>query len=346
MEVSKKKKPKKPCVLLVVLALFVFAQNASAQTVADDLTGLGMKAELADYLAGIIPAGAALDNNVYLKGDNQAGSATINLIKLNTSDDTVINSSASDDLIIQLEDDANRVISMDAASDTALRIFFGDGGSTAAQELTISGGASDSDDDTVLYIAGGGAYSGTGTRGANCKLNGNEASGGGDFQCESGDASGSDFLFDLNNSASTFNIRTSAGATFLQVDQTAGTSGGINLSAQYGLHMAAYVPTMASTPVQGTNDFKIGVNVVPTAAALTGAFLPFSPTNGDIVEIINSNSANEVQIFPGSSDTINGAAGNTVIGLGAGLKATCYANSASAWFCHVPILAGVATPGA
>lgn len=60
MEVSKKKKgPKKPyCFLTALLALFISVRaEAQSQTVQDDLIGKGMKSEVAEYLASIIPGG-------------------------------------------------------------------------------------------------------------------------------------------------------------------------------------------------------------------------------------------------------------------------------------------------
>lgn len=77
--------------VLLTLALIIAATRAEAQTVENDLVGLGMNPAIAEYLAGIIPAGAALDNNVFLKSDNQAGSGTLNLLKADTSDNTMIN---------------------------------------------------------------------------------------------------------------------------------------------------------------------------------------------------------------------------------------------------------------
>lgn len=171
---------------LLVGFLALVAVNAEAQTVQKDLVGLGMEPEVADYLADIIPAGAALDNNVYLKANNQAGSADVNLIKLDTSDNTVINSSASDVLILQLEDDASRLINFSAASDAALAMTFGDAGTTATQILTLSASTSDADDDSSFRLAGGGAFGTDGTRGATIVIPGEEVSGGSDITYNAG----------------------------------------------------------------------------------------------------------------------------------------------------------------
>lgn len=172
-------------ILAVLLAVFMTA-TAQAQTVEDDLVGLGMSAELADYISGILPAGAVLDNNTYFKARNAGNSADVNLVKLNASDDTVINSSASDDLILQLEDDASRQILFDAASDAAIAMKFGDAGTTATQILTISASTSDADDDSSIQLAGGGAFGTDGTRGATIVIPGEEVAGGSDITYNAG----------------------------------------------------------------------------------------------------------------------------------------------------------------
>ena len=82
--------------VLSFLSALVIGTSAHAQTVENDLVGLGMKPEVAEYLAGIIPAGAALDNNVFLKSDNAAGSSTINILKVDGSDDTILNADTGD----------------------------------------------------------------------------------------------------------------------------------------------------------------------------------------------------------------------------------------------------------
>lgn len=340
----KVKKPSGSC-LIAALSLFI-AVSAHAQTVEQDLVGLGMNPELADYISGVIPGGSVLDNATFLKGRNQADSADINILEIDSGDNTLINSSAGDELILRLDDDANRLIKFNGnAGDTALVMNWGDGGTTAAQQLFIGSGNADADDDSQLYITGGGLYNGSGTRGSGIRVTGNEAGATGAFYLVTGDVSGANGLIFLNHSTSKLQIAPVSTTPFATFDQTAGTTGGLKLAAQYGLHMAAYVPTMAATPAAGTNDFKIGMNAVPTAAAATGALLPASPTQGDIVEIMNT-MGNEIQIFPGSGDTINNASANTVVGLGAYMRATCVANSASAWICYVPVAAAIATPGA
>jgi len=176
--------------LLTIGLVLGLSTAAHGQTVANDLVGLGMRSELADYISTLLPAGSVATNNAYIKGRNAANSADINLIKVDASDNTVINSSASDELILQLEDDASRLISFTAASDTALAMKFGDAGTTAAQILTVSASTSDADDDSVLQLTAGGSVSAS--RGAYIQLYGNEATSTGNLNLSSGSASGAD----------------------------------------------------------------------------------------------------------------------------------------------------------
>lgn len=76
--------------LILALTLAIFSSRAAAQTVEADLAGMRVDPQVASYLAGIIPAGAALDNNVALQSDNQAGSLSLKLLKANTSDQTEV----------------------------------------------------------------------------------------------------------------------------------------------------------------------------------------------------------------------------------------------------------------
>lgn len=165
--------------LILAVGLTGFVASVAHADNVSDLMGLGMPGALAEKVDAI--AGQEqLDNDTYITGSNQAGSAEINLLKVDTSDNTVLNSSASDLLRFQLEDDANRTIQCSAASDTALSCTFGDGGTTATQRLTLSSSTADADDDSSLVMCGGGAYAADGTRGACIFLPGEEAAGGAD----------------------------------------------------------------------------------------------------------------------------------------------------------------------
>lgn len=173
-------------VLVFVVAL-LFASDALADTCAKSLMPTFTSYQAAKlcgtYGAGYIGTQA---NNTFVAARNAANGANINIWKLDSSDNTLINSSASDELIFQLEDDASRLISFTAASDAALAMKFGDAGTTATQIFTLSGSTADADDDSSIRIAGGGAFGTDGTRGATIVVPGEEVSGGSDITYNAG----------------------------------------------------------------------------------------------------------------------------------------------------------------
>lgn len=137
-------------ILFTLFITFAVAISAHAQTVENDLVGLGMKPELADYLAGIIPAGAALDNNVSLKSDNQAGSGTVDLLKADTSDNTLLYSDEADVLISTTSAGDDVIIT--AVDDVVLQ------GGGAGDLITLAGGGTDVDltiADNLITVAAG-----------------------------------------------------------------------------------------------------------------------------------------------------------------------------------------------
>lgn len=128
--------------ILIIVALF-WAAQVSAQTTpaqkTSNLMGLGMPGALAEEVAAI---GGQLSSN----------------------------SSVAVDIFAR--GDAQRKFSLDAASDTALTLKYGDGGTTAAQWLTVSPATGDADDDGRILVGGGGDASNA--RGAYASFSGNE----------------------------------------------------------------------------------------------------------------------------------------------------------------------------
>lgn len=163
--------------LIIALAIIIPYKAHATPTAQDISNSCGLSTQCGYLIANL---NFTLQNNTYITSVDAAGTGTLNLIKGNGSDDTVINSSASDDLILQLEDDANRLITFDAGSDTALSMRFGDGG-TATQVYVQSASTSDADDDSTQRICGGGGYASDGSRGACISLPGEEVVGGGDI---------------------------------------------------------------------------------------------------------------------------------------------------------------------
>lgn len=307
-------------VLASLVLILGVASGAFAQTVANDLAGLGMPAEQADYLASIIPAGAALDNNVYLKANNQAGNADVNLIKLDTSDNTVINSSASDDLILQLEDDANRLISFDAASDTALAMSFGDGGTTAGQGLLIAASTADGDDDYTLSLAAGGA--GSESRGGYVLLRGNEHASAGDVVIASGNSTGSNVLSYIAGT-----LETSLGASGLAFQ-------GAGDSIQHPAY-SVMTPSTNSTPVAGGSITGI-MSAVATAMPTANSFVSLPAATPHVGKnfVVYNQSAHPLKLVPATGDSILPAAAITPFTCATGLRCDCLVMDGTSWVCE------------
>lgn len=245
--------------ILAILCLVMVHSVAYAQTIMNDLIGLGMKPELADYIASnVVAGGAVLGNNTYFTGRNQANSANIDILKLTTGDDLLFNADSGDFIRFQIDSDANRIpLTLDASSDTALTAQFGDGGTTAVQQLLISASTSDADDDSTLILAGGGADGGT--RGASITLPGEEVSGGGDITYNAGTADNH-----------IFNV---AGVNVLQIDATGVTQPlAKDFNFNVGLGTIALQEAVAGTKCMGggTHNGTTAVTV-STTCATTGS---------------------------------------------------------------------------
>lgn len=171
-------------VLCVALACGQADAQSTRTTATRDLMGLGMPGQLAEKVAGLATGLGVLSNDTYAVARNAADSANINVFKITSTDDLLINSDSGDYITFQIGGDANRLLTYNAASDTALTLKFGDGGTTAVQQLLISASTADADDDSTLILAGGGADGGT--RGASITLPGEEVAGGSDITYNAG----------------------------------------------------------------------------------------------------------------------------------------------------------------
>lgn len=105
-----------------------------------------------------------------------------------------------------------------------------------------------------------------------------------------------------------------------------------------GYNLQPYVPTLAATPVAttGANEFKPGLNVVPTAAANTAGFLgPKTPVPGQIF-VIHNPMANTVRIKANGGATMNGATAGGFLELATLQTAFCQTTAATNQNCNIP----------
>lgn len=110
------------------------------------------------------------------------------------------------------------------------------------------------------------------------------------------------------------------------------------ISTKSGLSNAVvFVPTMAATPVQGTNQFSAGLNVIPTAAANTAAFLGAStPIPGQHFILVNR-SGNTVRAKAPAGSTLNGATAGGYFAIATLLSAHCDTDQAADISCALDV---------
>lgn len=201
---SKKKGTRKPCLIAAILAAFLLVNTAYAQTIGQDLVGLGLKPEIADYIANnVVSGGAVLSNNVYFSSRNAANSANISMLKVDANDETILNSDSGDGVHLQAQGDTQRVLNFTAANDTALVLTFGDG--TSAQNLSILASSSDGSDSQYAQISGGGARDIA--RGGYLEVYGNESGGTGSAGITAGDVATAFLDLQIENASSSIRFK-------------------------------------------------------------------------------------------------------------------------------------------
>ena len=103
------------------------------------------------------------------------------------------------------------------------------------------------------------------------------------------------------------------------------------------------VPTMAATPVAGVNDFRPGLNTVPTAAANTAALLPATPVPGQVFLIVNK-SPNAIRVKAGGSASINGGSAGNYISVASLQEAQCVTTTTARHNCSLGVVPTPAGP--
>lgn len=92
-------------ILSALLGLLV-ASSASAQTTEssaiNNLMGLGMPAALAEEVADLVTGDAVFANNQYIRFRNAAGTANIDVLKVDGSDETYINADTGDEIVLAI----------------------------------------------------------------------------------------------------------------------------------------------------------------------------------------------------------------------------------------------------
>lgn len=82
--------------LLGLLTASVATAQTTESTATTNLMGLGMPAALAEEVADLVTGDAVFSNNQYIRFRNAAGSANIDVLKVDGSDDTWLNADSGD----------------------------------------------------------------------------------------------------------------------------------------------------------------------------------------------------------------------------------------------------------
>lgn len=98
----------------------------------------------------------------------------------------------------------------------------------------------------------------------------------------------------------------------------------------YGITALAGGGRSSSTPV-----LVLGSNVVTTVATVADSVVLPSAVAGNIVYLLNADSADAVQVFANASDTINGTAGATGVSYAAAKRVLFIAVDNGVWIANV-----------
>ena len=108
--------------------------------------------------------------------------------------------------------------------------------------------------------------------------------------------------------------------------------------------LTGYVPTLVATPVAGTNVFQPGLNIVPTVAANTAAFIgPATPVPGQQFTIVNTG-PNAVRAKAAGGATLNGATAGGYIAIASLATVDCVTTSTGNQSCRQPVIPTPAGP--
>lgn len=220
-----------------------------------------------------------------------------------------LSSNSSSPINMYARGDAQRKFAFDGSSDTALTMKFGDGGTTAAQWLTMSAATADADDDSRVFIAGGGDASNA--QGAYASFAGNEeATTPGAAQIVAGNVAGGKVQLRTIGAQDVEVETTNAVRWTFQADgdlANDGTNGGQLQLSKAGTTLALQEAT-AGSACMGTLTFNGATPVVTsTTCAATGARIFLTRTSAESTALNPYVSA----ISNGVSFSVTSEAGDT-----------------------------------
>lgn len=122
--------------ILVALTLLIasVAQATPSTVVKNKLTGLGVHAEVSNYMAQLVASAPKFNNNTYIKIRNAADTADLSVLKSDASDNTVLNAGTGKSVLLQVN--STTVASVAAAGLSSTGLVF----PTANEEAVAGAG--------------------------------------------------------------------------------------------------------------------------------------------------------------------------------------------------------------
>lgn len=285
-------------ILLLFFVLLGITSNAYATPITEaqavkNLMALGMPAALATQVADIAAGGVKPTDDLLPAADNtyDLGSASLSWKSL-YADTSVITPliSATGDLILRTDADADRIFTLAASADTAISGLFG---TTASAATTINFGVNSTDaaDSNIFKIQAAG--SAAESRGSYTDWYGNEATVTGSILNQLGNVSGAVFYI-LGSHANSF-IQSQVPLRF--------NDSGDTIALQEATAGAACMGTLTAngaTPVvTATTCAKTGARIFLTrTSAETGVVMPW-------ISAITNNTSFEITGEAGDTGTLN-----------------------------------------
>lgn len=267
--------------ILLALALLIGTTNAYADTCSKNLMPLFSSFQ-ATKLCSTFTGSSTISASLIPGTDNayDLGDTTHSMRSLYVATSEIWKTSA----IFRVRQDAQRLFTWDGSSDTALTMTFGDGGTTAVQQLVISASTADADDDSSLILAGGGADGGT--RGASITLPGEEVSGGSDITYNAGTSDTHIFTIAgtteeiLGNDVIQFGVAAAANAVISTSSVDATDSNVLQLTSASGVGVTrgAYL-SLPGNEATGVGAFNLAAGTV----ASSHSFIDIGSTSSDLV---------------------------------------------------------------
>lgn len=208
------------------------------------------------------------------------------------------------DLVVRANNDSQRLLTFTSASDTDLRLHFGDGGTTAAQILKVRGNTTDGDDDATILIGPGGDASVAG--GAVLGLYGNENASVGAAILQAGNNASAQLILGTTGTNGLIRLETGASIPNLTLRGTVATA----LSAKFGDSGTTDLPvfTIASSNSDADDDSVLKLAGGGDASTTRGAYITLdgneTSTTGDLVLSAGGTATSDIWMFTPTGGTI------------------------------------------